>query len=138
MALLGDNNNRVWLSPEVLQWFNYSGSGAEPDVAIRLRAYEIWNHAERVLRHAESDLQLVDVITTLKRAIDHRVRALDEIYSFGSIPIRDKPSEVLSILESLEVVRPLMFRNLLEIRNAVEHQDAPPPDQKNCQVFLDC
>jgi hypothetical protein len=129
--------NSLWLSPEVLQWPNFSGGGAEPHVSLRSRSYEIWNHAEQRLREASSDLQLVDVITTLKRSVDHRMRVLDGIYSFDSIPIKGKPSELLSLLEFLEIVRPLMFRNLLEIRNAVEHEDAPPPDKKTSQVLLE-
>lgn len=44
---------------------------------------------------------------------------------------------MLGVLELLGIVRPLMFSNLLEIRNAVEHQDAPPPDKRSCQIFLE-
>jgi len=98
----------------------------EPNVAVRARAYEIWNHAEQILKGAISDFQLVDVITTLKRSIDQRIRTLNEIYSFDAIPLKNKPADILSLLESLDIVRPLMFRNLLEIRNAVEHEDARP------------
>lgn len=127
MALDPNQKNSVWLSPEVLQWQSYSQGGKQPAVSIRARAYEIWKHAEDLLRHAASDLQLVDVITAIKRSIDHRIRALDSAYAFRSIPIKDKPSELLALLEFLEIIRPLMFRKLVEIRNAVEHEDATPP-----------
>ena len=132
-----ETKNPVWLSPEFLEWYNCSGGGTEPHVSLRLRAYEIWNHAKKVLEHASTELELVDVITSLKRAIDHRLRALDEIYSFRSIPITSKPTQLLGILELFEIIRPLMFHNLVEIRNAVEHEDALPPDKKSCQVFLE-
>lgn len=130
-------NQYVWLNPDVLQWTAFSGGGRELDKEVRSRAHEIWGHADQVLGVATSDLQLVDVITTLKRSVDQRIRALDETYSLKSIPIKGKPSDVLSLLESIDVVRPLMFRNLREIRNAVEHEDAPPPDIQSSQVFLD-
>ena len=129
--------NSVWLDPQILQWANYGQGGAEPNVSVRARAYEIWNHADEVLKHATSDFQLVDVITTLKRSIDQRMRALNDIYSFDAIPLKNKPADMLGLLESLDIVRPLMFRNLLAIRNTIEHEDAPPPDIRSSHVFLE-
>jgi hypothetical protein len=126
----------LWLSPEVLEWPSYSTGGSEPEVALQ-RSYEIWGHAEKVLGNATTELELVDVITTLKRSIDVRIRTLNRIYCFGQIPIRNKPSDPLSLLELFGIVRPLMFHNLVEIRNAVEHEDVPPPDVKGTQVFLE-
>lgn len=137
MTLNSNEKGSVWLSPEVLQWQSYGQGGKQPDISIRARAYEIWKHAEDLLRHAASDLQLVDVITTMKRAIDHRIRALDKAYAFRTIPIKDKPAELLDLLEFLEIIRPLMFRKLVEIRNAVEHEDATPPHYDTCQLFLE-
>jgi hypothetical protein len=135
--LFEDDKKPVWINPQVLQWLTFSQGGSEPDVSIRLRAYEMWSHAEKLLSHATSDLQVVDVITILKRSIDHRLRALNSIYTFKDIPVRSNPSELLSLLEFFDIVRPLMFRNLLDIRNAVEHEDAAPPEIKTTQVFLE-
>jgi hypothetical protein len=73
----------------------------------------------------------------LKRSIDQRVRTLDRNYSFAQIPIRDKPSDTLSLLEFFGLVRPLMFRKLLEIRNVVEHEDGQPPDADAAQIFVE-
>lgn len=84
MALIANNKNLVWLSPDVLQWSTYSQGGAELEVTVRARAYEIWSHAESTLALTTTKPQLVDLITTLKRSIDQRLRALDEIYSFRS------------------------------------------------------
>lgn len=137
MATDPTTKHKLWLSPEILQWTTYSQGGAEPAPSVRARAYEMWKHAEQGLLLSTSEFQRVDVITTLKRSVDHRIRALDETYSFRSIPIKDKPSELLSLLELFEIVRPLMFRNLLEIRNAVEHEDRPPPDYTASQMFLE-
>jgi len=34
-------------------------------------------------------------------------------------------------------MRPIMFQKLIDIRNAVEHEDAPPPDHNDCLSFLE-
>lgn len=129
--------NNMWLAPEILEWRVESQGLSFADKSQWKRPYDIWAHAEQVLSHPTTEFQRVDVITTLKRAIDHRVRMLNNLYSLRSIPIRDKPSEVLNLLEFAGIVRPLMLQKLLDIRNAVEHEDASPPDHESCQIFLE-
>jgi len=73
----------------------------------------------------------------LRRSIDQRVRLLDERYSFRHIPVKEKPSDALALLEFVGLVRPRMLQNLIAIRNAVEHEDADPPDHDSCEVFLE-
>lgn len=73
----------------------------------------------------------------IRRAIDRRVRLLDARYSFKSIPIKHKPADVLGLLEFVGLIRPRMLQKLIDIRNAVEHEDAEPPDRDTCEVFID-
>jgi hypothetical protein len=69
----------MWLSPKILEWEpSGSGRGGFKNESWR-RAYSIFSHAEHLLEHSTSDLFRVDAITTLKRAVDHRLRLLDEI-----------------------------------------------------------
>lgn len=127
----------TYLSHEVLNWHPEAQGSSVEDEHQWKRPYEIWSHAEAVLANATTEFLRVDVITTLKRAIDHRVRLLNDLYSFKSIPIREKPTETLNLLEFLGIVRPLMLRRLLDIRNAVEHEDASPPSHDDCSTFLE-
>jgi len=129
--------NTMYLTSEILDWGGDSQSYSGNDEQLWKRAYEIWSHAEHVLSNPTSDFLRVDAITTLKRSIDHRVRALNNLYSFRSIPIKNKPSEILNLLEFAGIVRPLMLQRLLDIRNAVEHEDMSPPDTEACQMFLE-
>jgi hypothetical protein len=129
--------NNMWLTPEILEWRVEAQGGSFADENQWKRPYDIWAHAEQVLSHPTTEFLRVDVITTLKRAIDHRVRMLNNLYSFKRIPIKEKPSEILNLLEFAGVVRPLMLQKLLDIRNAVEHEDASPPDHESCQMFLE-
>jgi len=129
--------DRKWLTSEILGWRVNAQGFTLPSENLWKRAYEIWNHAEQVLSRPTSEFLRVDVIATLRRAIDNRVRLLNSLYSFRSIPIKEKPSEILSMLEFAGVIRPLMLQKLIDIRNAVEHEDASPPNIEACQVFLE-
>src|SRR5437762_6477744 len=126
-----------WLSPEILKWQTESDSGWPVQDDLRSRSYEILAHAEQVLELPPSELVLVDAITSLRRAIDRRLRALNTLYSFRDIPIRDKPRDLLLLLESLGIIRSHMLQKLIDIRNAVEHEDVAPPDHEACKVFAE-
>jgi hypothetical protein len=135
--MLSTDQSSMWLDPEFLQWPYFGGGGTEPRFGIQNRAYEIWSHAETRLRQIGTDLDLVDVIATLKRAIEQRMRILNGLYSFKMIPVKDKPRDLLGLLGFFDVVRPLMFRKLTEIRNSLEHEDGDPPDTPTCRTYLE-
>ena len=127
-----------WLSPEVLEWQALRvGSGSFPEESLRSRSYEMLAHAEQLIGQPPSELLLADVVTTLRRAVDRRVRALNSVYSFRSIPFSNKPSDSLFLLESLGIIRSHMLQKLIDIRNAVEHEDVSPPDHVACKVFAE-
>ncbi len=127
-----------WLSPEVLEWQALEASGSYPPrESLKSRSYEMLAHAEQLLSQPPSELSLADVITTLRRAIDRRVRDLNSVYSFRSIPFSDKPSDSLFLLESLGIIRSHMLQRLIDIRNAVEHEDVAPPGHETCKVFAE-
>jgi hypothetical protein len=127
----------MYLTPEVLEWKAEAEGSSIPDQSLWKRAYKIWAHAEQVLSCPTTEFQRVDAITTLKRASDHRVRLLNDFYSLRNISIKGKPSEILYLLEFVGIIRPLMLQKLIDIRNAVEHEDASPPSHEDCQVFLE-
>jgi len=129
--------NSMWVSFDVLEWRADLESSTVYGDENWKRAYDIWSHAEQILKKPAKDLDLVDAITTLKRAIDHRLRHLNELYSFKTMPIKDKPSGLLELLFYFEIIRPIMLQRLIAIRNEVEHQDASPPSQSVCKEFLE-
>jgi hypothetical protein len=129
--------SNIWVTFDVLEWRADKEGSTCCDEQKYARPYEIWSHAEQILSKPTKDLDLVDAITTLKRTIDHRSRHLNELYSFKTIPIKDKPSSLLESLSYFEIIRPIMLQRLIEIRNEVEHQDASPPSQNVCKEFLE-
>jgi hypothetical protein len=97
----------------------------------------MWSHAEALLQGDPSDFKRTDALTTLKRAIDRRVRQLNTFHDFKSIPIPGKPNATLELLEYVGLIRPIMLQRLIEIRNAVEHEDALPPTVEELLIFLE-
>ena len=126
----------MWLSPEILNWHISLGTHEEHNRKFGARSYEIWSHAEHLINQPSDEFR-ISGISTLWRAIDHRLRLVENIYSLKNLPIQAKPNDYLALLEFLAIVRPLMLQKLKEIRNAVEHEDASPPDAESCQVFLE-
>jgi hypothetical protein len=136
--LINDKNasKRLWLNPIILTWRAAPISGSSGGNLWK-RSYEIWSHAESLLRGDPSEFQRTDALTTLKRAIDRRVQQLNRLHNFRSIPIADKPAGNLELLEYLGLIRPFMLQRLIDIRNAVEHEDIPPPTVEDLRIFLE-
>ena len=125
----------IWLTSDIFSWVTSILTSNISRGREWYRAYEIWEHADVTLQKACNEFNLIDAITTLKRAIDHRLRLLNKLYKFKKIPIQEKPSDLINILHYLDIVRPIMVEKLIQIRNAVEHEDAPPPNCNTCKVF---
>lgn len=128
---------KMWLTPEVLSWRPSVESSMVYANEQWRRPYDIWAHADQIFQRQNSEFHRIDGITTLKRAVDNRLNLLKEIYKFRNIPIKDKPSDILEIMGYLGIIRPIMLQNLINIRNKVEHEDAPPPALPECLYFLE-
>jgi hypothetical protein len=129
---------RGWMSRDVLGWERRVESEDVYDVSDSKRAYQHLAHAQRLLRMSDREpLHRVEVITTLKRCVNTRLKHLDRLYSFSKAPVKGNPRHLIERLSVLGLVRPLLIRDLIAIRNAVEHQDAPPSSQNRCAEFID-
>ena len=128
----------AWLSSEVLVWNPEVQEQIGFDAADSDRAYELLTHTDKLLALAEvDDMYLVDVVTTLKRCLSQRLKHLNRLYDFSSAPIHDRPKRLLDQLAGLNLVRPFLLQHLLEIRNAVEHEDTHPPPRQRCAELAD-
>jgi hypothetical protein len=121
-----------WLSPEILQWEAYPASAQPEGRGAVQRAYAHWRHAEQMLRRAQSEFERTDVVTTLKRAVDHRLRLLNEYYRWSNMRCAALPKGMLQQLEHLGVARHTMVRRLTDLRNRIEHADETPPSLVEC------
>jgi hypothetical protein len=126
------NEQRVmFISNVIFTW--------EPIVEALSYTEDDWEYAYSYLRHSEKLLSgvperhsLIDVVSNLKRAVDHRIRHISTTYKIKTIPIYASKKEIWDILAELEVIKPVMLANLIDIRNAVEHQFSNPPPQARC------
>ena len=128
--------NDLWISNKVLDW-KACESSSSSDLNMGERAYGILDHALTILNNHSSPLYMVDVVTTLKRAVNHRLKTLNKIYEFDTIPINSKPIGLLRQLEFFGIIKPLMLQELLKIRNDVEHNDRTPPKKIYCQKLYE-
>jgi hypothetical protein len=127
----------IWLSPEILNWCYLGSAFSFDDDASWRRSYEIWQHSEELLSRGGSEFTRIDAITTLHRAIDHRIRLLALACSLKKLPLVERSKDSLEILGYLGIVRPLMLKRINDIRNIVEHEDGKPPSYEECLVFLE-
>jgi len=81
---------------------------------------------------ADTELMLVDGITTLRRVINLRVRHIFRNYELRTLKMRNRGGGTLELLEQLELIKPSVLKRLLEVRNVIEHEDRPPPDKTAC------
>ncbi|MDW0118620.1 hypothetical protein QTL97_16970 [Sporosarcina thermotolerans] len=131
------NSKRIWISSEIFYWDSSSTGGTVLSQEPISRAYSIWEHAKTLIEGNNSKFALADGVTNLKRSYNHRLNHIETLYSFRIINIKNKPKGYLELLESFQIVRPYIMDNLRLIRNAIEHNDAPPPDINRCKELLD-
>lgn len=127
----------VWVDNEVFNWSPLSQGGSLPDRGPRLRAYELWEHAESLISGSTTELHLADAISTLKRCLNQRLKLIEQMYNLKKIVPNYSPKGYLEILEAFSLVRPLMLKKLMSIRNAIEHKDSKPPSKGRCLELLD-
>lgn len=127
---------RIWIKPEILFWEYRSPSGSYLDEAPWRRAYRIWEHAAKKLQPRADEMDRTDAITTLKRCLNQRLKQLEKAYKLNTF-LESKNTRYLQLLEQLGLVRPLLLRQLMEVRNAIEHDDKAPPKIERCLEMLD-
>lgn len=126
---------RFWLSGKVFSWAHDSDGGRRSDPDRVKRPHVILAHAENALGAGDSEFAIADAVLGLKRAIDSRLRHLEELYRFsGLFP---KSVGALERLEQVGLARPLVVRQLFDIRNDIEHRDAPPPTRERVRELVD-
>jgi len=126
-----------WIDSRVLSWNCSYQSGIVLDGEKWQRANLIWEHAKNLIESNQSEFDLADGITNLKRCLNHRLSLIEEIYEFKNIELNSKPKGYMELLERLGIIRPFIMNNLCLIRNDIEHNYARPPSIERCLELLD-
>lgn len=127
----------MYLDNRVLRWQVDIQSQNIIDKKIVARASELHDRAERHLNSDMSRDARADCLVTLKRALNQRLKAIEEIYQFKKISIPNKPNGYLEILEKFGLVRPILLKKLMTVRNDIEHEDIKPPSYNQCKEYVD-
>ena len=126
-----------WISNDVFNLEYETDSSTVLNIVDLKRAYEVWGHARSLIENNESGFHLSDGIANLKRALNQRLQLIEKIYNFKNIDLEGKPKGYLELLEFFGIVRPFLMKQLLTIRNDIEHRDAEPPSFEKCLELLD-
>ncbi len=128
---------KIWLSNTVLSWLPHLTGWSTKASKNLLRPYTHWEHAQKLSSSEANQFIRIDIVTTLKRSVDIRIRNLNDIYQFRTIQVLKKEKSLVEILSQLEIVRPMMISKLNRIRNTIEHQDKAPPSYDECVELID-
>lgn len=129
---LSPSSPALWLSSEILRW---TITNTELRTSLDdpgSRQHEFLEHADRLLASAHDPLTLADAIENLNKAVSQRVAKLTEVFSLKTLRKSKHGKDSYELLEALGVIRPRMRGRLNDIRNAVNHEDAIPPDMDEC------
>lgn len=130
----------MFISGRILDWKYYTENGSglsyDEENEIVWRAHEIWRHASSLIAKDCSEFALSDAISNLKRAVNHRLQALSQAYSFDALPFSNR-KQTLEKFQFYGIIRPALLKELFLVRNAIEHQDAGPPSVAQCSTYVD-
>jgi hypothetical protein len=127
----------AWLSETVFSWLPHLEGWSTKASANLMRPYTHWEHAQKLSNSETNQFIRIDIVTTLKRSVDIRIRNLNDIYQFRNILFLKKTKRIIELLSQLEIIRPMMISKLNRIRNTIEHQDEAPPSHDECMELVD-
>lgn len=126
----------MYISKEILNW-NLQQESSTVYISDWDVPYEGWNHAENIISNYSDKFHRIDVIATLKRVIDYRVKDLSQTYNLKAINSELKKKNNYERLVYFNIIRPMMLEKLLEIRNNVEHKHEQPPSLNICKELVE-
>lgn len=127
----------LYIDPEFLYWYCDQESGVGFDADYRFRSHEIWRHARDKVHGVHSDLDKIDCLSSLKRSVNHRIKAIYKGHSIDGLPSQHGRKKSLEKLQEYGIVRPAILKDMFTIRNEIEHEDIAPPDADTCRRYVD-
>ncbi|MET3505698.1 hypothetical protein [Halalkalibacter oceani] len=131
--------HQIWLSKEILEWNIDGGESFSVSLEEWKRPYEIWEFSRKLIDENNDRDNLSEGIISLKRSYEKRQKSIIANYPLGNINFNYKvpPKKRLELMEQYGLIRPLLIKKLLDIRNSIEHTDKSPPNKSECLELLD-
>ncbi|KAA0696860.1 hypothetical protein DT594_05960 [Halopseudomonas laoshanensis] len=127
----------LYLKDEIFSWYPRTESGDYAKQDGWNRPYDYLDIAYKIIETHSSSFELIDCVSNLKRAIDHRIKKISTDYQFKSMNRFGLPKESLQKLEALGLAKPAIIKTITSIRNVVEHQFEDPPGVDRCSELAD-
>lgn len=121
----------------ILDWDLDMQSWSTINRDVRARAEQLLLRSEFQLNFDKSKDARAECFITLKRCLNQRLKAIEKIHQFKNLNIPYKPRGYLELLEIIGVLRPILLKKLLKIRNEIEHEDINPPSYNLCKEYID-
>src|SRR5882762_251962 len=102
---MNSSGTNVWLNPTILEWDITVESTSIHERSEWIRSHELWTHAERRFKDAETPDDRSDVISILRRVLNHRLSKMKSLY-LEDIPLIKKPAGTIQQLALLGAVKP--------------------------------
>ena len=127
---------KIYVNERVFDWdvkkFTIKPQGSEWE-----KSYIYVNHAQSLLAIADNGNFYIDIISNLKRSIDHRLKLLSKCYDIKYISRLFGVKGSFDTLSKLSLVRRLMVNKLIELRNNIEHQFSDAPSHERCEEYIE-
>ncbi|WP_284205527.1 hypothetical protein [Psychromonas marina] len=113
----------MYLSIEFLDWPYGEHEATGVDFDKFNRGHEIWRHAKSRLDGNPNEFEIIDCITSLKRAVNSRIKTIAKEYDFSSLPNIRSKKQTLEKYQDYGIIRSSFLKELFELRNLLEHED---------------
>ena len=127
----------LFVSNDILKWKASDFSFYDDESMEWHKCYSYLEHSEKLLSISDSNHFNADVISNLKKAIDHRIKHLAKLYKLKALGRIFGLSKTYELLAELKVIRPVMLGKLLDVRNSLEHQFSEAPPVERCAEYLE-
>ncbi|MDN3630677.1 hypothetical protein [Vibrio lentus] len=126
----------IYVNESVFDW-DVKKCTIEPQGSEWEKSYIYVNHAQSLLAIADNGNFYIDIISNLKRSIDHRLKLLSKYYDIKHISKLFGVKGSFDTLSKLSLVRRLMVNKLIELRNNIEHQFSEAPSHDRCEEYIE-
>ncbi|WP_449346054.1 hypothetical protein [Streptomyces xanthochromogenes] len=129
----------MWIDPKLTGAY-VDGSGriglGDDDITRKNLAEFSHAHADYRLKNHQNEYDRVDAILALKRSMQSRIDHLDSIYGFKQYA-EFRQLGPLGLLDHWGAIRRRMLHRMRQLRNAVEHDGAAPPNLDECEDYAE-
>lgn len=116
--------------------FTYQSSSFIDESNVE-KGYAIIDHAYEILKNKNDSLYLSDIVSNLRKAVNLRIKDLFCVLGVDNIKFPLGKDKKVEKLEMLGIVKPLLIKELILIRNGIEYDGENPPNQYDCQKLID-